>query len=77
MWVYNHLICAEIEIAHIDNQSPIFQPHFYDSCLVWGGLYTILGVLANFPKANLQKRSTHQKHQPEHFGHFMFGLTFW
>jgi hypothetical protein len=58
MWVYNHLICAEIEIALVDNQSPIFQPHLsIATCFVWGlgGLFTIPRVLANFQNAKFQK----------------------
>jgi hypothetical protein len=34
-------------------------------------LMTILGEMVNLPK------SRHQQYQPEHFSHFMYGLTFW
>jgi len=39
--------------------------------------FKILGVMIYFKTVNLTKTSTCQKHQPEPFDHFRFGLTFW
>jgi len=33
--------------------------------------------MANFQKSQIAPKSTGYKHHPEHFVHFMLGLTFW